>query len=100
MPNQFVQGAYDTTVLGIQRGSTSTSHHRQDLLDTFFADVVVNGADHVVEFHLFRDVGGYSGSGSLLVAFPMSRDALPFLGALAERLARGEVVTFPVRALI
>jgi hypothetical protein len=100
MPNKIIHGVYDTTVLGIRRGHASHPRHRADLSDTFFADIIVNGAEHTVEFHLLKDVHGYSGSVGLSAAFPMSKDALPFLGGLAERMERGEIVTFPVRALI
>ena len=101
MPNQVIRGAYDTMVVSIRRGIATDPRRRGDPEETFFADVVVNGVEHVVEFHLLRDIGGgYSGSVDLSAAFPMSKDALPFLGALAERISRGESVEFPVHAVI
>ena len=101
MPNQAIRGAYNTTVVGIRRGVASDPRRRGDPEETFFADIVVNGTEHIVEFHLLRDVGGgYSGSVALSAAFPMSKDALPFLGALAERIAKGEAVSFPIHTVI
>lgn len=99
--NQVIRGAYETTVLGLRRGVASDPRRPADSADTFFAEVIVNGVNHVVEFHLRRGVGGgYSGSVELSAAFPMSKDALPFLGALAERISRGESVAFPIHAVI
>ena len=103
MPNQLVRAVYDTTVLAIRSGPPSDPRRREFRADdeTFFADVVVNGVRHVVEFHLRRDTGGgYSGSVALSAAFPMSKDALPFLGAVAERITKGDAVSFPIHAVI
>jgi hypothetical protein len=102
MPNKVLRGVYQTTVLDIRRGQPTGPYDDDlsELYDTYQADVVVNGIQHKVEFHVERDGHGYSSSESMDSAFPWSKDAPVFLGRLAERLAKGEKLLYPIEALI